>query len=63
MAESVKATDWPPPFEEREEEEITMPIETIPLQGGPRNERTHWTNKKGESAPRTPDWKDIGEPT
>ncbi|HKA37234.1 MAG TPA: hypothetical protein VKH43_10475 [Thermoanaerobaculia bacterium] len=67
MGETVKATDWPPPHEDREQEEITMPIELpleiVPTQGGPRSARTHWVKKKGESAPRTPDWKDIGEPT
>ena len=41
MGEPVKATDWPPRHEDREEEEITMPIETIPVQGGARNPRTH----------------------
>jgi hypothetical protein len=61
--DDTKVTDWPPPPEDREEEEITMPIETIPVLGGARNARTHWVKKKGESAPRTPDWKEIGEPT
>ena len=63
MGDTAKATDWPPPPEDREEDEITMPIETIPIQGGPRSARTHWTKKKGESAPRIPDWREIGEPT
>jgi len=60
----TKATDWPPPHEDREEDEITLPIEiVIPIQGGARNARAHWVKKKGESAPRTPDWKEIGEPS
>ena len=62
MGEPVKATDWPPRPEDREEEEITMPIETIPIHGGARNARTHRGNKEGEPAPLIPDWKEIGEP-
>jgi hypothetical protein len=62
MGEPVKATDWPPRHEDREEEEITMPIETIPVQGGARNPRAHSVTKKGESAHLIPDWKEIGEP-
>ena len=51
-------------LERRETEDVTMPIRIVCCQGGARNVRTHWTKKKGESAPRrTPDWKEIGEPS
>ena len=50
--------------DQREEQDVTMPIRIVCCQGGQRNARTHWMKKKGESAPRrTPDWKEIGEPS
>ena len=66
MRETVEltGTDYPSEPERRDTEEVTMPIRIVCSQGGSRNARTHWAKKRGESAPRrTPDWKEIGEPS
>lgn len=67
MRKTMESTgsDWFSEPDRRDEDEITVPVVTICSQAGtPRNARTHWLKKKGESAPRrTLDWKDIGEPS
>jgi len=61
MKEATKAiaSDGRPQEFGREEDEITHPIRTICSTGTPRNARAP---KKVESAPRIPDWTEIGDP-
>lgn len=65
MKEPMKATasDGRPEESGSEENEITHPIRTICSQtGDPRNSQAHLLKTEGESAPRTPDWTEIGDP-
>ena len=46
-----------------EESEVTHPIRIVCCRkGAPSNSRVSRLNKMKESAPRTPDWTEIGEP-
>jgi hypothetical protein len=65
MNEEMRATasDGRPAESGREEDEITHPIRTICSRAGDlRNTRAQLLKKKGDSAPRTPDWTEIGDP-
>ena len=55
--------NWRPEDSRREEDEITHPIRFIcSRSGNPQKARTRLAKKTGESATRTPDWTEIGDP-
>src|SRR5262249_42397725 len=64
MEETKDSTlDWPPEESPGEEGEITHPIRIICSQTRvPRNPRVSKLKTMDESAPRTPDWTEIGDP-
>jgi hypothetical protein len=60
---NAPADDWRPEEPPSEEGEITHPMRIIcSRKGAPTASRIYWLKKKAESAPRTPDWTEIGDP-